>query len=354
MRMSGASGAENHLVELAAALSEHGWRSDVLIPSPRPEHLAHLVKRLVRVCELVQVMPMRHDVSPRLLARLVKLLRSGRYDIAHAHLVHADLHLALASALTRQVPLVSSKHAPDRFRCSTPFRVIERLALHRYSAVIGISSAQSQFTQDWTRTSPVTIHYGLGPLTDNPPERNSPSITRLLAVGRLEEMKGFDVALEAMRLIRRSAPHVRLAIAGEGSQRTYLTEAIWRLGLEDSVSLLGERDDVPDLMRDADVFVHPTRWEGFGLVLLEAMRAGLPVVASRVSAVPEVIEDGVTGILVPPDDPEALASALLRLVCDLPLCRKMGTAGFRRLKERFSPEAMGHRTAEVYESVVRL
>jgi glycosyltransferase involved in cell wall biosynthesis len=84
------------------------------------------------------------------------------------------------------------------------------------------------------------------------------------------------------------------------------------------------------------------------------MREALPIVATRVAALPEVVQDGATGILVPPDDPEALAAALLRLVLDPTLCREMGAAGFQRLRERFSAEVMGQRTAELYESVAGL
>jgi glycosyltransferase involved in cell wall biosynthesis len=351
MRMSGVSGAENHLVELTAALSDCGWLSDALIPSPRPEKLGSYVKHLERVCQRVEVLTMRHDVSYRLLGRLARLLATNRYDVAHAHLIHADWHLAAASTTARQIPLVSSKHNPDPFRRSPMFRAVESVAIRRYSAVIAISKALSHFTQSWSKVSPVTIHYGLTTRAMSPPKRDWREVTRLIAVGRLEEQKGFDVAIRAMAQIRESAPNLQLVIAGEGSQRPRLTELIRHLDLESSVSLLGERRDVADLMREADIFVHPARWEGFGLVLLEAMREGLPVVASQAAAVPEIVEDGSTGILIPPDDPAALAAALLALVQDPPLGRKLGNAGFWRLKGRFSPERMARQTADVYESI---
>jgi glycosyltransferase involved in cell wall biosynthesis len=118
------------------------------------------------------------------------------------------------------------------------------------------------------------------------------------------------------------------------------------------VTLLGPHGDVDELMRSSDAFVHTARWEGFGLVLLEAMRAGLPVVATRVAAIPEVVEDGVTGILVPPDDPWALADAVLALVRSPDRARELGVAGHARLREHFSPDAMGRGVARVYDSVV--
>jgi glycosyltransferase involved in cell wall biosynthesis len=173
-----------------------------------------------------------------------------------------------------------------------------------------------------------------------------------LAVGRLEEQKGFDVAVQAMESVTRAAPDARLTIAGDGSQRRALADRITDLGLTDAVSLLGERNDVRSLMLEADILVHPARWEGFGLVLLEAMTAGLPIVATRVWAIPEVIADGVTGLLVPPEDPDELAAAIIELIRNPERRREMGMAGYERLRKRFSPERMARRVAAVYEEVL--
>ena len=103
----------------------------------------------------------------------------------------------------------------------------------------------------------------------------------------------------------------------------------------------------------ADVFAHTSRWEGFGIVLLEAMLAGLPVVATRVSAVPEIVEDGVTGILVPPDDAEAVAVAISRLLDDETLREQFGASGRRRALAEFSVAQMADRTLDVYDEALR-
>jgi glycosyltransferase involved in cell wall biosynthesis len=353
MRMNGVSGAENHLLELTAALQEYGWQSDVLIPSQCPQALIGFSKRLAASCDQVQVVPMRRDLSPRLVLRLARLLASGRYDVAHAHLVHADWYLAAASLIARDVPLISSKHNPDAFRRLAVFRLVERAAFRRYSALISISESLSDFTQASTGTGMVTIYYGLAAPTDPPKRGETREKTRLLAVGRLEEQKGFDVAIQAMALVVRAAPDTSLSIAGNGRQRRLLADRVTALGLTDAVSLLGTRDDVHELMLDADILIHPARWEGFGLVLLEAMRAGLPVVSTRVAAIPEVVADGVTGLLVPADDPDQLAAAIIELIRDPVRRQKMGAAGFERLKQRFSPEQMARGVATVYDGVLR-
>jgi glycosyltransferase involved in cell wall biosynthesis len=352
MRMSGVSGAENHLLELTTALRECGWMSDVLVPSPHPRALDGFARRLATSCERVQLVPMRLDLSPRLVLRLARLLASGRYDVAHAHLVHADWHLAAASHLVGNVPLVSSKHNHDPFRRLAAFRLIERAVIRRYSGVISISESLRDFTEATTGVGTATIHYGLSAPSEPPTRRERPEKARLLAVGRLEEQKGFDVAVQAMALVVRAEAAAHLSIAGDGHRRRQLADQISALGLTDAVSLLGPRDDVHELMLGADILIHPARWEGFGLVLLEAMRAGLPIVSTKTGAIPEVVADGATGTLVPPNDPDQLAAAILELIRNPARRREMGVAGFRRLKELFSPEQMARRVAVIYEAAV--
>jgi glycosyltransferase involved in cell wall biosynthesis len=135
-----------------------------------------------------------------------------------------------------------------------------------------------------------------------------------LAVGRLERAKGFDVLLQALSLVRTRNDNMAVLIAGDGSQRAKLDAQASSLGLGAGiVRFLGTRDDVPDLMAAADGLVLPSRWEGLPMVLLEASSACLPVVATDVGGNAEVVVDRVTGFLVPSDDEEALAAAMVRI-----------------------------------------
>jgi glycosyltransferase involved in cell wall biosynthesis len=354
MRMAGISGSERHLLYLTEALPKHGWRCSVLIPTPRPDRVASLVERLKSSCESVHVVQMRGDIAPALLSELVRALRNGRYDIAHAHLVHADWYLACASIFAHQIPLVSTKHNHDSFRQLAPFRVVERAAMRRYRAVIAISESLKTFTVDIARVPAVeVVPYGV-PLSTRPPaERRAGPTLRILGVGRLTRQKGFDVAIRAFRFVRIELPQTQLEIAGEGEERESLSRLINELGLTDAVSLLGERRDIPELMEKADVLIHPARWEGFGLVLLEAMTAGLPIVASRAGAIPEVVDDEVTGLLISPEDPQAFAAALVRILRTPALGRQFAAAGSSRLRRRFSVERMAAHTAAVYESSLK-
>jgi glycosyltransferase involved in cell wall biosynthesis len=159
-----------------------------------------------------------------------------------------------------------------------------------------------------------------------------------LAVGRLERAKGFDVLLQALSLVHTQMNNVIVLIAGGGSERVKLDAQASALGLgAELVRFLGVRDDVPNLMAAADALVVPSRWEGLPMVLLEAASAGLPVVATDVGGNAEVIVDQETGLLVPPDDPEALGVALVRMANLAPDVKdEMATRGHRLVQERYA------------------
>ncbi len=145
-------------------------------------------------------------------------------------------------------------------------------------------------------------------------------------------------------------PEARLAILGSGPLEAETRRLVAELELDDAVTLPG-RTDIRDWLERADVFVHTSRWEGFGIVLLEAMLAGLPVVATRVSAVPEVVADGETGLLVDPGDDQGLAAALGALLSDRTRAARLGEAGLERARNEFSVARMTERTLAVYEDV---
>jgi glycosyltransferase involved in cell wall biosynthesis len=161
----------------------------------------------------------------------------------------------------------------------------------------------------------------------------------LLFVGRLRIRKGVEVLLEALNAVRRTHPGARLLIAGDGEHREALERKAAELGLGPSAVFLGRcgASRVRGLLADAAALVVPSTYEGMPLVVLEAMEAGLPVVASRVSGIPEVVEDGKTGWLVPPEDPDALAAALAGALGNPEEARRRGGEGRQRVNERFRP-----------------
>jgi glycosyltransferase involved in cell wall biosynthesis len=328
-RIAGIGGSERHLLTLLPALAERGVEvafSGLDLPGADPfyEELGRCGVPFTRAGSAVG---------------LVRDLRRWRPDVVHTHLVHADVYGALAAGVAA---LVSTKHNDDPFRAG-PFRHVERLLARRAARVICITESLARFNRERVGLPAEkleVIHYGL----DDPPaawatdELELPEGRIVVAVSRLVRQKGLDVAVEAM-----AGMDATLVVLGEGPERERLEAQARELRVR--LLLPGRVGDVASVLRRADVLVHPARWEGFGLALLEAMLAGLPVVASRVSSIPEIVVDGETGLLVPPDDPAALRAALERVLADP---GRLGAAGHTRARAEFSVAQMAERTLAAY------
>jgi glycosyltransferase involved in cell wall biosynthesis len=342
-RIRGIGGSERHLLTLLPALAAQGIEP-VFLGLDDPGGVLEPFYRELGV-EAVRL-PCPRDVDPALVRRVRREVARLQPDIVHTHLVHGDVYGALGA---RGVPVVSTKHNDDPFRRG-PFRYVERLLTRRAARVIAITAALRRFCVEAVGLPPQkveVVHYGLdappAPWGENP-EVGVPEDARvLLCVARLAPQKGVDVAVRALARVREAEPRAVLVVLGEGPERQRLAG--------EGVYLPGRVGDVAPWYRRAELLVHPARWEGFGLALLEAMLAAKPVVATGVSATPEIVADGETGLLVPPDDGEALAAALLDLLADPGRAAAMGEAGLARARKEFSVEKMAGRTAAVYASV---
>ncbi|MGE5359204.1 MAG: glycosyltransferase [Bacteroidales bacterium] len=173
----------------------------------------------------------------------------------------------------------------------------------------------------------------LDQLASAPPRRRG---YRVITVARLRAEKAHEVLIAAIARVRRAMPEVTLQIVGDGPREGALRDIVAREALESCVEFLGHRDDVAQLLRASDYFVLPSRIEASPNAALEAMAVGLPVVASDVGGIPEAITDGVTGLLVPPDDPDALAGALFRLFDDPALADRLGRDGHEHVIRHYS------------------
>jgi glycosyltransferase involved in cell wall biosynthesis len=174
-----------------------------------------------------------------------------------------------------------------------------------------------------------------------------------LFVGKLIERKGGDVLLDAAARVAREFPDLRLALAGSGEEEGPWREQARRLGIGDNVVFLGElrRGDLLDAYRRARVIVAPSRAEGLPLILFESQWLGVPTVATAVGGIPELVEDGENGFLVPADDPEATAAAWLRLLRDDALRRAMGARATALARERFAPSVMAEAYQRLYDGI---
>jgi glycosyltransferase involved in cell wall biosynthesis len=344
-RIRGIGGSERHLLTLLPALAERGVDVSFVglddpagVLEPFYAELAVSYERLSAP----------RDLDPALAVRLARSLRSRRPDLVHTHLVHADAYGALAP----RTRLVSTKHNPDPFRAG-PFRFVERALTRRSARVIAISEAVRRFCIDRVGLPAgkvEVVHYGLDALPRAWGANPRLELRRplLLAVCRLEAQKGLDTALRALA----DVPEATLLVLGEGPDRAALESLASSLGVRGRVLLPGRVGDVAALYSQADLVVHPARWEGFGLAMLEAMLASKPVVAARAGSAPELVADGRTGLLVPVDDARALADAVSSLLLDRGKAAAMGAAGLEQARSEFSVARMAERTLALYRSVV--
>jgi glycosyltransferase involved in cell wall biosynthesis len=339
-RIRGIGGSERHLLTLLPALAELGIEP-VLVGLDDPAWEAADFYGALRV-PAVRIRSPR-DLDPLLLLRLTRALRA---DVVHTHLVHADVYGGLAARL-RGAYLVSTKHNDDPFRTG-PFRFVERALSRAADRIVTITEALRTFTVERVgipARKVETIHYGLDDLPEawgrNPVDAVPREARVLLSVSRLSRQKGVDVAVRALPSLPGDTV---LVVLGEGPDRPLLEGLARELGVERRVFLLGRVPDVAAWLERATLYVHPARWEGFGLGVLEAMLAGLPVVASEVSSLPELVVDGETGRLVPPGDHAALAHAIGRALGE----PELGAAGRERARREFSVARMADRTAALY------
>lgn len=367
IKVTGIAGAENHLLTLLAGLRAKTIDARLLL-LVEPDNLVEAYVQALQAREIpVQREIIRHHLDLSLYWRLRRLLRQHRPHIVHTHLWHADLFGIPAARLAGVKTVISSRHNDDSFRRKMLIRWTNRALWGMTSAGIAISDAIRQFSIAVEGVNPAKIHtirYGL-PHTSGMVDQRAARQTLRETIGaqddaplvglvcRLTEQKGVQYALEAFAQIAAEFPAARLVIAGDGPLREKLQHTSKTLNIDQRVHFLGWRDDAAQVLAALDVFLMPSLWEGFGLVMLEAMAQQLPIIGSRVSAVPEVVQDGETGLLVPARDSAALANALRTLLQDKPLRRHMGLLGEDRLETHFSAARLVDETAALYQRLSR-
>jgi glycosyltransferase involved in cell wall biosynthesis len=287
-------------------------------------------------------------------------VRRHRYDVIHVHWPMPLALLGWAAQRARRAPLVSTFYGVELRWVKgalRPLKWLVRWAARRSDRVVAISSYTAAELRELADVPIEVIPYTTA-LPDPPSApRSSSGPATVLFVGRLVERKGVPYLIEAMSLLRDRS--IRLVIVGEGPERATLEGAARRLEIADHVEFRGKISaaELQAAYAQAAAFVLPSVFdargdtEGLGVVALEAMNHGTPVVASRIGGIPDVVEDGVSGLLVPPGDAAALAAALRRVIDEPGLARKLGEAGRRRLHEQFSWEAITARWGAVYSSL---
>lgn len=353
----GYGGADTQLVRVATRLRARGWRVQVVSMIPPQAHVEELEAAGIQWFSL----DMRRGVpDPRGLVRLVGLLRRERPSILTSFMYHANLLGRIAGRLSG-VPVIVSSIRNENFGGPMRDRIMrltDRLAdvttINSYLAgqavvqrgvvpgrklrVIPNGIDIARFI--WTPDIRMAVRRALG--VD---ERDF----LWLAVGRLREQKDYPTLLAAFARVSQQRPDAILYVAGQGPLLQTLERLMSSLGLKERVRFLGLRTDIPRLLAAADGFVLASAWEGLPNVVMEAMAAAKPVVATRVGGVPELVEDGISGFLVPPKDDEALARTMLRLMSLPPEVRStMGEKGRTHVERLYSVDRVVDQWEELF------
>ena len=350
-------GGQNQVLLTVNGLREIGQRA-ALVAHPDGE----LRKRAAEGLELVPLAP-KSEMDLTAAWRLNRVIKRLKPDVIHAHDAHgvamAGLALSLGAAAAKdgEPPLVASRRVDFHLRSNS----FSRWKHRQVDCFIAASEAirQMLIADGVPADRTVTVHEGIdvdhvlaAPLVDVHQAFFLPHGAPVVGnIAALVPHKGQRHLIEAAHIVVRKLPDVRFVILGEGELREALERLIKEYRLEKHVLLPGFRTDVLGCLKSFDLFVMSSVTEGLGTSLLDAMACSRPIVATEAGGIPEVVENGVTGLLVPPRDHAAMADAIVTLINDQGRRRQMGDAGFARVNERFTVDRMIAGTAAVYARV---
>lgn len=305
----------------------------------------------------------RHVMDFTVVPKIVKLIRERRAAIVHTHLFSANMWGRLAARLAGSPIVVVHEQSVDPWKSGVHF-AIDRFLLRWTDAVIAVSNAVKVYYQDKLRKKngifEVVYNGADFERFASPAGRGRkrkllgiPPCSMVLGViGRLVHQKALDVILPAFSEVARSHDGATCIIIGEGPLRKEMEGLAGRLGVAGKVFFIGPQPDIEDWLADVDVMVSASRYEGLSLALAEAMAAAKPVIATDVGGNAELIIDGETGFIVPPEDVGALSSAIIRLLDSPGMMVSMGERGRRRVRENFTEEAMAMKVQALYDRLL--
>ena len=360
----GMGGAERVLVATAPRLARLGFKVRVGVMDDRPE--TPLVTEIRHLGVPVDSLGFKRLAEPGRIRALAAYVRRHMPALVHTQLEQANV-LGLWTACRLGIATVATLHLLDEARAplnrAGMRHSLESLALRRWAdRVICVSDAlrrHSALSRRLPHDKLVTLHNGVdlssfAPATEARTRAARErlhlehSIPVLLTVAVLREPKGISYMLEALPRLLPAFPDLRYVVVGDGPDRTRLKNLVARLGLDGNVLFAGARSDVNEILPAADVFVLPSLTEALPTVLAEAAASALPIVATNVGGVTEMVEDGVTGFVVPPADSAALAARCSELLAQPHLRHRMAAAGRRVAGERFDLDRQSERLGELY------
>ncbi len=309
----------------------------------------------------VHVVNAKHLYDPRVFLNIAQYIHRHNIDIIHTHLQYADIIGGIVGFIMRR-PVVSTLHnvpmAYDKQRFDR--RILTRLvARHLTKVLVPVAPRVSElFAGEWgipkDRFQTICNGVQVTDYIDIParrPQRNASSGPVITNIGRLTPQKGQLHLLEAAKLVLEHHPNARFMIVGQGHLHPKLIQRAEALGIVDQVTFAGVRHDIPNILAESDIFVLSSLWEGLPLTAMEAMAAACPVVLTDVGSNSELAKTGVHGLIVPPNDVQALANALLELLEDEERRVTMGLAARERVQQNFNVETLADQHGLLYERI---
>lgn len=349
-------GGERAVLQLASHLPEHGFQASIMTFSLHPESPA--LKQMTTAP--IYSLPLRntHNIEAlRAAIQLRQFIRREGVAIVHTVFESSDLWAGFVTRVTTGAKLVWSRRDMGILRMPK-HRIAYQLMARIPHAVVAVSEKVRQYciqTDGIDSARAHTIYNGLNIERYMNKQNRCRGGQRVISVGNIRRVKGHDIFIRAAAIIAQQFPRARFSIAGDVLEPQYFQELLMLvdgLGLADRFRFEGGVTDLPSFLAEADIFVLPSRSEGFSNALIEAMASSLPVIATRVGGNAEAVQDGVTGLLVPTEDPDSLAEALQELLADSERSRAMGEAGRRLAIREFSNDRVVNQVADIYHRLL--
>jgi glycosyltransferase involved in cell wall biosynthesis len=351
-------GAENMLLNLCASQESAGCQNSLLlfynVHAPNVEFYERARRRGLSV----RMVHCQGRADWRAIRQIQEYIQEDGIDVVHTHGYKADLYGYIAARRSRK-PIVATCHNWLGGTAALEiYNHLDRMTLKRFHGLAVVSDlvAQRLLDSGVSAKKIMTIANGINVQAFEHahalPALNFDESKVVGMVARLDLQKGFEHLLRATRDLCVAFPALKVVIVGDGPDRKAIEDMIQRFGLQSNVILAGQHSDMPDIYAAMDIFVLPSLNEGLPMTILEAMAASKPVIATRVGAIPSVIKDGETGLLVDPGETYGLRSAVARLLSAPDLCRRIGAAGHAWVSKHYTSEVMALKYRQMYDEVL--
>lgn len=370
INIGGLGGAEKLLLQLLPALNRSvDIECLIFFNTASPAAASKLAEELTSYGIRVKKEGYHSTFEKSIRKKIREVVADGEYDLVHSHLKHADLWLAMLKKLSRfKTPVVSTMHgyndayenqygfAVKKKIFVSPYYLLSKAIFSQLDGFILISNIIRDFFRK-TRLLPSVpqevVYHGYDlQLMSAENEISKPFEGKIAIPGRLIFRKGHRFAIEAFRKVREEHPGITLHIYGEGSEREVLQQQVEKAGIEQAVFFHGYVHELGTQLKQMDIMLVPSLWEGFGLVFLDAFAAGIPVLAFDLPAGNEIVRNEYSGLLATPYSADSMAEQMRRLIEDAPLRQQLIANGRHELKIRFNMERMTEDYISFYHKII--